>query len=170
VPWCREMLSDTIQRVFDFPCHTDSIESRRPIFEPAFGEPGKSRKVGSIRAFRDDFCLALSYMEENQQHIDRISSFGTTFLLLEDSRLGRQDNRNVGRLTWLATFFIPLSFMASLFTLQADVSQLTKTYILYAKVALPFAVLFLVLTGLTLPFGQRIRLRIARILGISRDD
>jgi Mg2+ and Co2+ transporter CorA len=63
-----------------------------------------SDKQGPINVFRDDFIQALSYMEEYQQRIDRLTSIVTAAISIKASRRSQGDNRNVARLTWLATF------------------------------------------------------------------
>jgi hypothetical protein len=138
VPLYREMLNDSLHRVFHFPCHTDGIESANPC-ECPLHKPAEPSKQGAINAFHADFTRALSSMEEYQKRIDRLTSVVTAIISIEDSRRGQDDNRNVARLTWLATFFIPLGYMASLFSMQSDISTLTATYKLYFETALPLA-------------------------------
>jgi len=174
VPLYREMLTETLQRVFHFPCHTTNmvtgesemvssmtngtihsnggdnsttpttnsaisgVNQQKPCQCPLHSAPAK--KGGPISAFSDDFTRALSYMEEYQQRIDRLTSVVTAIISIGDSRRAQVDARNVARLTWLATFFIPLSFMSGLFSMQTDLSQLTNTYKLYFEIAMPLAI------------------------------
>jgi hypothetical protein len=138
VPLYREMLNDSLQRVFHFPCHADGIDSPNPC-ECVLHKPAEHSKQGAINAFHADFTRALSSMEEYQKRIDRLTSVVTAIISIEDSRRGQDDNRNVARLTWLATFFIPLGYMASLFSMQSDISTLKDTYRLYFETALPLA-------------------------------
>jgi hypothetical protein len=138
VPLYREMLNDSLQRVFHFPCHTDGIDSPNPC-KCALHKPAEPSKQGDINAFHADFTRALSSMEEYQKRIDRLTSVVTAIISIDDSRRGQDDNRNVARLTWLATFFIPLGYMASLFSMQSDISTLKDTYRLYFETALPLA-------------------------------
>ena len=138
VPLYREMLTDSLERVFHFPCHADGIDSPDPC-KCALHKPGDLPKGGTINAFQADFTKALSYMEEYQRRIDRLTSVVTAIISIDDSRRGQDDNRNVARLTWLATFFIPLGYMASLFSMQSDISTLKDTYRLYFETALPLA-------------------------------
>ena len=153
VPMYQEMLEFTLNRAFRFEYKSVSGRGDRPEFQEPI-------KPSAFDAFRDDFIRILRSMEENQNHVDRLSGVGSNFIILENSRLTQQDNRNVGRLTWLATFFIPLSFVCSLFSMQDDIGQLADTYRLYIKIAFPVAALFLGLAMLTLPFMRNLRLRI----------
>jgi Mg2+ and Co2+ transporter CorA len=179
VPLYREMLTETLQRAFHFPCHTtnmvsiegglvntttnginDNTNQQKQCQCPLHSAPVK--QSGPISAFSDDFTRALSYMEEYQQRIDRLTSVVTAIISIADSRRGQDDNRNVARLTWLATFFIPLSFMSGLFSMQADLSQLKDSYKLYFEIAVPLALASLGLAAIVgLPgvrrFGHRMR-------------
>lgn len=153
VPLYREMLTETLQRVFQFPCHTTNLISSGIGMSDVQNSSATDRasalqnpapaKQGPISAYREDFTRALSYMVEFQQRIDRLTSVVTAIISIDDSRRGRADNRNVARLTWLATFFIPLSFIASLYSMQNDVSQLRETIKLYFATAMPLAVISL---------------------------
>ena len=170
VPLYREMLAETLQRVFHFPCHAPNLPNGRSglgninskASETAEGNnlptncqcpmhDSTSTKQGPINALRDDFARVLSYMEDYQDRIDRLTSVVTAIISIEDSRRGRDDNRNVSRLTWLATFFIPLSFVASLFSMQADIGTIRETIKWYFAAALPLAVVSL---GLALILAQ----------------
>lgn len=189
VPLYREELTETLQRVFDFPCHTPneaSSESGLGSTESSSANNSTSTdqhnhrecplqhsapiKKGPVAAFRDDFSRALDYMVEYQRRIDRLTSVVTAIISIKDSRRSQQDNRNVARLTWLATFFIPLSFVATLFSMQTDITLLQETYKWYSCAAFPLAAISLGLALLlNLPpsvhrFGNLIKDR----LGIHR--
>ncbi|KAJ9639919.1 hypothetical protein H2199_006152 [Coniosporium tulheliwenetii] len=174
VPLYREMLTETLQRVFNFPCHTTEMVSNGSgsSGRSNYGMAGTSSsgtsdrtcvhhnpasaQEGPISAYRADFARALSYMEEYQQRIDRLSSLVAAVISIEDSRRGLDENRNLQRLTWLATFFIPLSFVASLFSMQSDIRLLLPTMRLYFIVAIPLATIALVLAFvLALPTVQK---------------
>jgi hypothetical protein len=157
VPLYREELTETLQQVLNFPCHPpnpissgdNSNQRQCALQNPA------PIKQGSIGVFRGDFARALSYMEEYQSRIDRLTSVVTATISINDSRRSQEDNRNVARLTWLATFFIPLSYVATIFSMQTDITQLGSTSIWYAKIALPLAALSLAI-GLILALPPRL--------------
>ena len=77
------------------------------------------------------------------------SSVVTAIISIEDSRRSQADNRNVARLTWLATFFIPLSYVASLFSMQDNIGELRPTMRLYFKWAVPVAAFSMILAYVT---------------------
>ncbi|RDL38946.1 Uncharacterized protein BP5553_03286 [Venustampulla echinocandica] len=194
VPLYREMLTETLQRVFQFPCHPTGLtssatslgmnrmsnnNSNDPIAVTASGGDSASSTSsrscqcpvndsnrtgpGPINALRDDFARILLYMEEYQQRIDRLTSVVTAIISIADSRRSQADNKNVARLTWLATFFIPLSFIATLFSMQEDIGKLQETIKWYFAAAVPLACLSLGFTFLlALPSVHRFGSKIAR--------
>jgi hypothetical protein len=152
VPLYREMLKDSLQRVFEFPYQSPAITNNG---DEEGRKAGKEAKESSILAFKEDFEDVLEKIEVCQQRIDRLTSVVTAIISIEDSRRSQQDNQNVARLTWLATFFIPLSYVASLFSMQVQVGM-EGTYRQYFKISIPVAVASLLLAWiLTLPEFQK---------------
>lgn len=68
-----------------------------------------------LHAMRDDFKRALLHLDQFQLRIDRQTSVVTAIMSLKDSRTSIAANHNLSRLTWLATFFIPMSFVTGAF-------------------------------------------------------
>jgi len=119
VPLYHRMLTETLQRVFDFPCHSSpSGMASSPLLQEATKEPGP------ITALREDFNRLLVSMDEFQQQIDRLTSVVTASISIDDSHRGLRDTTNVTRLTWLATCFIPLSLTASVFSMQEYIASI----------------------------------------------
>ncbi|KAG9235550.1 hypothetical protein BJ875DRAFT_494902 [Amylocarpus encephaloides] len=192
VPIYREMLTETLERAFQFSCHhpvqaitETSSTPHSPIanadthgtggipqgnqtsptaLNTALAAQNSSPssnastsvdsschckcwtpkpKESPIDAMKDDFERSLRYMEEYQQRIDRLTSVVTAIISIDDSHVSQEDNKNVARLTWLATFFIPLGFIASLFSMTSDVSSMKETIKWYFAAAIPLAVLSL---------------------------
>lgn len=137
VPVYREMLADTFLRVFRETAHptkmqpTNDGESRLP------SALDRLMHTDCINAYKQDFSLVLSYMEEYQERIDRLTNVVTAVINMQDSRRGFKDNRNLQWLTWLATFFIPLSFVATMLSMSSDPYQLGESAKLWAEVSLP---------------------------------
>jgi Mg2+ and Co2+ transporter CorA len=151
VPLYREMLTETLQRVFQVrDPHTMAASSGTGDFATmnadanpmsASTNSSVSTNVGdntdrSISTMRDDYVRVLGLMEEYQQRIDRLTSVVTAIISIADSQRSREDNKNVARLTWLATFFIPLGFIASIFSMTDDVSSIGQTIKWYLAAAL----------------------------------
>jgi Mg2+ and Co2+ transporter CorA len=56
------------------------------------------------------------------------------------------DNKKIGQLTWLATFFLPFNFIAVTFCMQLHVNQITEeTVKWYFTISVPLAITTLVL-------------------------
>lgn len=172
IPLYREMISEALEQVFRFPCHTETFDAAIPEEEastpqpPGNGEPNNAvlsskdstraniipsdqqscsytppktpRRLGSIAAYRNDFVIALSSMEEYQRRIDRLTEVVTAAIQIADSRRALNDARNLGRLTWLATVFIPFNLIASILSMQLHAQEISgDTVKLYFEVSLP---------------------------------
>lgn len=144
VPLYREMLSETIHRVFLFPApmlpqsHCELTSLCDCAAHTLASEPSSA-----IACFHGDFVRIKEYMEEHQSRIDRLTSVATAVMSLTDSRHSMDENRNVASLTWLATFFVPMSFVSSLFSMQTDISQSRETFGWFFAAALPLSFLAL---------------------------
>ncbi|KAJ4394127.1 hypothetical protein N0V93_003344 [Gnomoniopsis smithogilvyi] len=192
IPLYREMISDTLQHVFDSPrsscsgpmsselaslsisgvtvatpgttCPTNNspqtAEKTNPTSHPGpVGDtsPGQgtlptsevhrgtnikaaSSSPSSIKAYEQDFRLVLKHLEEYQMRIDRLTSVVTAVMAVDDTRRAINDARNIGRLTWLATFFIPFSVVSGIFSMQ-DLSAIRlDTIWVYFATTLPLAI------------------------------
>jgi Mg2+ and Co2+ transporter CorA len=85
-----------------------------------------------------DFHRVLAAVNVLQERVDRLTGIVTSEIGIEDSRRGLQENHNMARLTWLATIFIPLSFISSMYSMNEDITALSKTYGWYFCTAVPF--------------------------------
>lgn len=97
-----------------------------------------------INAYQQDFTLILNHMEEFQSRIDRLTEVVTAVISIQDSRRGYKDNKNLQWLTWLATFFIPLSFVATMLSMTTGpLDQLHDAAIMWAEVSIPSGLLIM---------------------------
>ncbi|KAI1390428.1 uncharacterized protein F4822DRAFT_428765 [Hypoxylon trugodes] len=81
---------------------------------------------GAISSYEKDLLIIMEQLDEYQQRLDRLTSVVTAVMSIEDSRRGLTDNQNIGRLTVLATGFIPFSLMAGIFSMQEDLGDLLR--------------------------------------------
>ena len=88
-----------------------------------------------------DFRRVLNAVNELQERVDRLTNIVTSEISIEDSRRGLNENHNLARLTWLATTFIPLTFVASLYSMNESVAALRDTYGWYFLTAIPFTLI-----------------------------
>ncbi|KAJ4393737.1 hypothetical protein N0V93_002952 [Gnomoniopsis smithogilvyi] len=97
-----------------------------------------------INAYQQDFTLILNSMEEFQSRIDRLTEVVTAVISIQDSRRGYKDNKNLQWLTWLATFFIPLSFVATMLSMTTGpLDQLHDAAVMWAEVSIPSGLLIM---------------------------
>ncbi len=80
----------------------------------------------------------------------------TSVLQITDTRRSLKEAANVTRLTYLTLLFVPLSFVASLFSMNGDVSA--HDLAIYFAVALPLCAMVFFVTRLPtfdfVPLGQ----------------
>jgi Mg2+ and Co2+ transporter CorA len=142
VPLYHRMLTESLQRIFDFPCHpsTCCVASESGSLQDSNSNSGgtsatsqqgqctlhhkRSNQEGPITALREDFIRLRMSMEEFEKRIDRLTSVVTASISIDDSHRGLKDTTNVTRLTWLATCFIPLSLTASVFSMQEYIANI----------------------------------------------
>ena len=94
----------------------------------------------SLESLRADFQMILDDIDSIQAHISQLVSVATATQSLDESRQAMEQNKNVTRLTYLATLFIPLSFISGLLSMVPDVTQLQQTFWIYFVIAIPVTV------------------------------
>jgi hypothetical protein len=91
-----------------------------------------------------DFRRVLATVNELQERVDRLTSIVMSEISIEDSRRGLTESHNMARLTWLATIFIPFSFVASIYSMNEDIVALRATYGWYFATAVPLTLMVMV--------------------------
>lgn len=87
--------------------------------------------------FRTDLGDILKRLAELERRNEKIMGAVATVISIEDTHIGLRENRNMGRLTWLATVFLPLTYITGLFSMQTDVTALRTTFYWYFGIAVP---------------------------------
>ena len=100
----------------------------------------------SLRVLEKDFEFLLSNLDDLHSRAERMMSVVTAVLSIEESQKALQQNRSLGRLTYLAAIFVPLSFISSFFSMSEDITRLDKTFWIYFVVALPVTLMALFVT------------------------
>ncbi|KAF2026470.1 hypothetical protein EK21DRAFT_103241 [Setomelanomma holmii] len=101
-------------------------------------------------AFEDieaDFKHILHTLDRLQARVDRLSDRGNAEMQLEAARQSLAESHDLARLTWLATIFVPLTFMSGIFSMTDDVASLKGTYRIYFAAAIPVAVVSLIIAS-----------------------
>ncbi|KAL8662109.1 MAG: hypothetical protein Q9202_005001 [Teloschistes flavicans] len=106
--------------------------------------PGSTGNM--LRSLEEDFRMLLSDLDEMHNRADRMMSVVTAVLSIEESQKALEQNRSLGRLTYLAALFIPLSFISSFFSMSEDITKLSKTFWIYFAIAIPVTLLALLVT------------------------
>lgn len=154
IPLYREMVSETLQHFSNFSrLKINRAQPQDPAAQPATTDCPHCPKTNvppetwDIRAYEEDYKLVLARLEEYQSRIDRLTSVVTAVMAVEDTRRAITDARNIGFLTWLATFFIPFGVFSGIFSMQKREDMSIETIRLYFAVTLPFVFLTLVIAG-----------------------
>jgi Mg2+ and Co2+ transporter CorA len=128
VPVFREMVTEILEQ--DLP-----IASRLTAPPQMQNVPG-----GNMDDILPDFERVMRALNELQDRVDRLSSIVSSEISMEDSRHSLEENHNLARLTWLATTFIPLSFVTGLFSMTDDLSSMAVTFGWYFLAAVPLTI------------------------------
>jgi hypothetical protein len=111
---------------------TSSLSNR--LFHPSSTHGNTQAQLGPVSAYKHDFLLFLWSIEEYKERIELLIPVVTAAIQIEDSRRAVDNDRishNVGSLTWLVTFFIPFSLIASAFSMQPHVTDISGTTVRY---------------------------------------
>ncbi|KAK4663970.1 uncharacterized protein QC763_501220 [Podospora pseudopauciseta] len=87
-----------------------------------------------------------SQLEHYSRSLENMVPVATSMVQLLDSRRSIQEAANVSRLTFIALVFVPLSWVASLFSMSEDYSPGHKSFWVYFATALPVMILVLLLS------------------------
>lgn len=143
IPLYREMLAETTNEFVLIASHLAGNDKRASSGAGNTIRPGSPSDYGIDKDIMSDFEIVSSQMKELQDRTDRLTSVLMAAISIDDSRRGLQENKNVARLTWLATVFIPLTFISSFFSMQPDISSLKNTFGWYFATAVPVTALAL---------------------------
>ncbi|KAI0200680.1 hypothetical protein F4808DRAFT_427487 [Astrocystis sublimbata] len=166
VPLYREMITETIRHIDQF-----SGRMQEPVQHCEDADEQHKHTHMLISHYKVDLVNVKSQLEEYQNRIDQITSVVTAVISIDNSRRGLQDNRNIGRLTWLATLFIPLSLVAGVLSMQDDVSSISGyTFKVYFGTAVPLSIV-VAIVAVTLSLRsstrdlQRLKKAVSSLLG-----
>lgn len=106
--------------------------------------PGSTDNI--LRSLEKDFQLLFRDLDELHNRAERMISVVTAVLSIEESQKALEQNRSLGRLTYLAALFVPLSFISSFFSMSEDITKLSKTFWIYFAIALPVTLSALLVT------------------------
>jgi hypothetical protein len=132
LPLWREMVNDTIEQTLP----------------AAVRLTQRSDSTQSKETFEDlisDFTRVKLLLFEFQVRVDRLADRELAGMQLEAASQSVTESHNLARLTWLATIFIPLTFVSGLFSMNEDLATVISTFKIYFMVAIPLAVVSLLI-------------------------
>lgn len=101
-----------------------------------------------IQAYTRELQLILKLLEEQQEKLEQIIGGALGIINVAEAMKSYSDNKHLQYLTWVATVFIPLNFVATMLSMAEDPFQLGQSAKLWAKVALPSGLLTVLLVAL----------------------
>lgn len=160
-PWRRNigyyetMITEAIARLFP-------PEIRAPLHASATGTHtfdatltgSKVHKDTGIRSLWTDFQNVKQQMDNIQARIKSIEQTATNAINIEESRRSVKQNKNLARLTFLATIFIPLNFTSSFLSISPDFPSAHHTIWLFFVIGIPLTCLALLVVDLSHPSGN----------------
>jgi hypothetical protein len=102
---------------------------------------GKITQDDCIARMKKDFDIVMEGLVELYERTERIATVATAVTSIEESRRAMDQNRALGRLTYLAVVFAPLSFISSFFSMAPQLSDLGQTFWIYFTVAIPISLI-----------------------------
>ncbi len=129
LPLYQEMVEATLLNFIDTPHRDYSCLS-----------PPSTGSEALIEKTRPDFLKLLSKIEKLHIRCHTIGNLVGTMISFEESKKAVQQNANLTRLTYLACVFIPMSFLASVFSMTSDLGNIGHTLWIYFAVAVPFTI------------------------------
>ncbi|KAH7356162.1 cora-like Mg2+ transporter protein-domain-containing protein [Pyrenochaeta sp. MPI-SDFR-AT-0127] len=153
IPVFREMVLETLDQALPAAARLTATSTRSDVAPNSPSSAASVRLILSdtsavdldnIKGFEDivpDFRRILAAINELQERVDRLSGIVMSEISIEDSRRGLEENHNVARITWLATMFIPLTFVSGLYSMNDSIAELKATYGWYFLTAVPFTLI-----------------------------
>ncbi|KAI0550055.1 hypothetical protein F4679DRAFT_544678 [Xylaria curta] len=126
IPLYREMVSEAL--------------SSTVTLVSALNAESASGATNSFSNVTADLEEVLNKLTELERRNEKIMGAIATVISIEDTRIGLRENKNMGRLTWLATIFLPLTYVTGLFSMQTDITTLRTTFSWYFGIAIPVTV------------------------------
>ena len=100
----------------------------------------KDTKESDCAALIEDYEEISSLVETYNHRLETTISVATSLIQAFDCRRSLEQTENISRLTYLALGFIPLTFVAGLFSMNEQVAPGGKYFWLYFAVAIPLCI------------------------------
>ncbi|ROV90795.1 hypothetical protein VMCG_09385 [Cytospora schulzeri] len=93
---------------------------------------------------RRDFVSLLAQLQALQLRADKVMQMAVAILSVEEGKKAVVESRNMGRITYLAFVFVPLSFVTSFLGMNPDIASTSAlVYCIFFAVAVPVSIVVL---------------------------
>ncbi|KAM3421811.1 hypothetical protein BST61_g2189 [Cercospora zeina] len=146
VPFYQGMVDDTIARLFP------SIAVVNPAAPANLVVPAPDISKG-IYSLWSDFKNIKHQLDEHKRRIQSMQTMATNAINTEEARRAVTQNRNLARLSFLATFFIPINFTSSFLSMSPDFPTASNytTIWLFFVLGIPITILAFIIVDWTKP-------------------
>ncbi|KAI2625844.1 hypothetical protein GGR54DRAFT_517526 [Hypoxylon sp. NC1633] len=146
LPLYRSMVADTRTKLFPdlnpgASRHEFISELRQDYIIELRKDSTSEMRKDCISELRKDFAIVAGHIDDLLSRTERIAAVATAVTAIEESRRAIEQNKALGRLTYLAVIFAPLSFVSSFFSMSTNVAELSQTIWVYFCVAIPISCL-----------------------------
>lgn len=124
----REMVAETLE--------TGIVNAQRLTQEPS---------PNLLDDITLDFERVLQKLNDLLNRIDGHLDRGTSEMQLEAARQSLKESHDLALLSWLATIFIPLTYVTGLFSMSEDLGSMKSTFKAYFAIAIPVALIALII-------------------------
>lgn len=131
VPVLREMVTEAMEQGIPAAARLTALASEH------------NAEADVFKDIKSDYDRVLRLLQESQDRIGRLSDHLNAEISIENANQSLDENHSVARLSWLATIFVPASFISGLFSMTDDLAALQTTYKRYFAVALPVTALIM---------------------------
>lgn len=154
VPGYRQRVSETLLRI----SRETKVEKVGPQDLGAGGDAEQTESADwtlsdcldsdCIQAYTKELQLILNLLGEQQEKLEHIIGGALGIINVAEAMKSYNDNKHLQYLTWIATIFLPLNFVATMLSMAEDPFQLGQSAKLWAEVALPSGLLTVLLVAL----------------------
>lgn len=152
IPFYQTMVTEAMARLFPSqvraPFHGSQPNGIVLELEPPVPPRQKNEDKDGIPTLWTDFRNVKQQMNESQARIRAIEAMAMNSINAEEARRAVKQNKNLARLTFLATLFIPLSFTSSFLSISTDFDTSTLSFKLFFAIGIPLT--FFALIGVDL--------------------
>jgi len=121
----------------------DAMPSAMRLIQPA-SHPEKKQEDLLLDQIGPDLKRILRNIEELQTQVTRLTERGVAEMQLQAARESLAESHNLARLSWLATVFVPLTFLSGMFSMSQDISSLQVSFKYYFGIGIPLVIVALI--------------------------